>query len=77
MSIEEHVVKELKTLSETELKEVADYLAFLKFRARHKTPMLDETHLAALYAEFADEDSRMAEEGIEDFAAGLAQEDGR
>jgi hypothetical protein len=77
MSIEEQVVKELKTLSEAELKEVAGYLAFLKHRARYKTPTLDETHLAALYAEFADEDRHLAEEGMAEYAEGLVEEDGR
>lgn len=77
MSIEEQVTNELKTLSETELKEVAEYLAFLKFRARHKRSPLNETHLAALYAEFADEDRHLAEEGIADYAEGLVEEDGK
>ncbi|HEX7997506.1 MAG TPA: hypothetical protein VF528_03735 [Pyrinomonadaceae bacterium] len=77
MSIEEQVTNELKTLSEAQLKEVADYLAFLKFRARHQPTTIDETHLAALYAEFAEEDRRLAEEGIADYAEDLAEEDGR
>lgn len=76
MTIEEHVVSELKTLSEAELREVAAYLAFLKFRASHKTSTLDENHLAALYAEFADEDRQLSEEGITDYAEGLTKEDG-
>jgi hypothetical protein len=38
---------------------------------------LDETRLAALYAEFADEHRNLAEEGIEDYERGLAREDAR
>jgi hypothetical protein len=56
--------------------EVAEFVAFLKFRARiGAMPMLDETQLASLYAEFADEDSALAEEGMADYAEGLRQED--
>ncbi len=38
---------------------------------------LDDAHLAALYAEFADEDRHLAEEGIEDYEKGLIGEDAR
>jgi hypothetical protein len=36
---------------------------------------LDETELSALYAEFAAEDRALAENGIGEYAAGLAKED--
>jgi outer membrane protein assembly factor BamD (BamD/ComL family) len=75
MSVKEQVVEEIKMLSEAELEEVARYLAFLKFRARQATPTFDETQLAALYAEFADDDCALAEEGIEDYVEGLVAED--
>lgn len=75
MSIKEQVVEELKTLNEAELREVADYLSFLKFRARRTPPSFDESQLAALYAEFADEDRALAEEGMAGYAEGLARED--
>jgi len=56
--------------------EIAEFVAFLKFRARiGVTPMLDETQIASLYAEFADEDSALAKEGMSDYAEGLRQED--
>jgi hypothetical protein len=77
LSIREQVVEELKTLSEVELKEVSEYLAFLKFRARRTAPTLDEGQLASLYAEFADEDRNLAEEGMADYATGLMEEDVR
>jgi hypothetical protein len=76
MSMREHVIQELQGLSDTDLAQVAEFLAFLKFRARrHATPIIDETQLAALYAEFAAEDCALAEEGMLDYAAGLRQED--
>lgn len=77
MSIKEQVVEELKTLSEAELKEVSEYLAFLRFRARRTAPTFDEGQLAALYTEFADEDRNLAEEGMADYVEGLIEEDVR
>ena len=35
----------------------------------------DEIRLAALYAEFADEDRKLAEEGLSDYNEGLTKED--
>jgi hypothetical protein len=73
MPVLEKVVEEVKTLNEAELQEVATYVAFLKFRA--KTTPVHEEQWAALYAEFSEEDSVIAEEGMEDYARGLDQED--
>ena len=76
MSVKEQVARELDSLSEAELKQVAEYVAFLKFRARvNRMPSLDEAQLAALYSEFADEDRMLAEEGMSDYAKGLVKED--
>ena len=76
MSVKECIAQELDNFSETELLQVAEYLAFLKFRARTaESPQLDETQIAALYAEFADEDRQLAEEGIADYEASLQAED--
>ena len=69
MSLKEEVTHEIDSLSETELQQVAEYVVFLKFRARvNRMPLLDETQLAALYGEFADEDRKLAEEGMPDYA---------
>lgn len=76
MSIRERVTKELERMDEADLERVADYMAFLKFRSRHTAPSrLDDAHLAALYAEAAEEDRRLAEQGLEEYAEGLARED--
>ena len=77
MSTKEQVLEEIKSLSEAEIKEVADYLAFLKYRSQSKSRVLDESQLAALYAEFAEEDRSLAEEGLRDYAEGLIKEDAR
>jgi hypothetical protein len=48
----------------------------LKFRnQRHHRVILDPTQLADLFAEFAQEDSALAEEGMGDYAVILQQED--
>jgi hypothetical protein len=76
ISIKEQITHELDSLSEAELKQVAEYVAFLKFRARIKsTPTPDEAKIALLYAEFADEDRELAEEGMLDYAENLTKED--
>ena len=75
MSVKEQVVEQLKTLSEAQIKEVAEYVAFLKFRTRTASPPLAEAQLAALYAEFADEDRDLAEAGMREYVEGLARED--
>lgn len=74
-SVKDPITHEIEQLSETELNQVAEYLAFLKFRARPTPKPLDEASLAALYGEFADEDRQLAEEGMEDHLEGLARED--
>jgi hypothetical protein len=78
MSIKERLANELNGLSDTELNQVEEYLAFLKFRSRIK-PMaaFDKAQLAKACAEFADEDRQLAEEGMSDYAAGLVKEDGQ
>ncbi|MBM4047226.1 MAG: hypothetical protein FJ279_19150 [Planctomycetes bacterium] len=76
MSTKQQVAHELDSLSEGELEMVAEYVGYLKFRARMKrVPALDERQLAALYAEFAAEDRQFAEEGMSDYAGGLVKED--
>ena len=46
MSLKELVTQKLNSLSEAELQQVAEFVAFLKFRARlGATPALDETQL--------------------------------
>ena len=76
MTLKEQVRQDLEKLDEGGLREVADFVAFLQFRTRrHTAPDWDETKMASLYAEFAEEDRALAEAGMSDYAVGLAQED--
>ena len=75
MSTKEQVIVEIEALSEADIKEVAEYLAFLKYRSQSKPPAVDESQLAVLYAEFAEEDRDLAEEGVANYREGLAKED--
>ncbi len=75
MSTREQVLEEIKTLSEAEIKEVAEYLASLKYRSQKRSRIVDESQLEALYAEFAEEDRSLAEEGMTDYVEGLMKED--
>ena len=76
MSIKEHVIQRLDALNEAELGQVAEFVAFLKFRARlQPMPALDEAQLATLYAACAEEDRALAEEGLAEYMHGLCQED--
>ena len=75
-SVKEQVAQALDTLSEAELQQVADYVTFLRFRARVvPQPVIDTAQLAALYAEFADEDRALAEDGLEEYHNRLHDED--
>ncbi|MBC7933094.1 MAG: hypothetical protein H7Z38_21235 [Rubrivivax sp.] len=77
MSTKEQVLEQIEILSEAEVKEVAEYLAFLKYRSRNKPHLVDESQLEALYAEFAQKDRDLAEEGAADYAEGLTKEDAK
>ena len=76
MSVKEQIARELNSLSKTELKQVVEYVAFLKFRAQIKPiSASEEAEIAALYAEFAEEDRQLAEEGMSDYSEVLGKED--
>lgn len=75
LALKELLVQELETLDEERLKEVADFLAFLKFRSRGATWKINETQMANLYREFAEEDKKLVGEGFDEYAELLRQED--
>ena len=75
VALKEFITQELETLNEEQLRQVADFLAFLKFRLRSRRWKIDESQLATIYSEFAEEDQKLAEEGLDEYAEILRQED--
>ena len=53
MAVKGHLVKELDTLGEHQLREVAEYVAFLKFRSRFMAPPSVDEELSKLCSEQA------------------------
>ena len=76
MTLQQTIVRDLATLDEAALDQVAQYLSFLKFRSRTKQqPQAAQQSWEASYHEAADEDRALAEAGLSDYADGLASED--
>ena len=76
MSLREYVGLELNSLDEPTLKQVAWHIDSLWYKNRRgalSTP--NESEFESLYAEFADEDRVMAEEGMGEYAILLKSED--
>ena len=69
------IQQELEKLDLEPLKQVFEFIAFLKFRARLVTNLaVDESNLATLYSEFAEEDRQLAELGMSEYAELLKPE---
>jgi hypothetical protein len=76
MNVRKEVSEQIDSLSESELLQVTQYLAFLRSKSRiGQPPEYGEHQLAALYGEFAEEDRQLAEAGLADYAKALAEED--
>jgi hypothetical protein len=75
VALKELITQELENLNEEQLRQVADFLSFLKFRSRSRQWKIDESQMAALYSEFAEEDRILAEEGLDEYAELLREED--
>ena len=75
MNTKEQINEQLNQLNEEQLNQVADFITFLKFREKLIKLNLNTEQLAQLYQEFAEEDRQLAEEGINEYANLLTQED--
>ena len=67
----QEVINSFDLLPEPEKRKVASEI----MRRAFVQPELDDAQLAALYAEFAEADRKLAEEGIEDYERSLTSED--
>jgi hypothetical protein len=72
----EALKQDLDRLTHNQLQQVAEFIAFLKFRnqRRHRI-VLDPMELSDVFREFADEDRALAEAGMNDYTVMLHQED--
>ncbi len=78
MTLREQLSQSLESLSDAELQQVAEFLAFLKFRCRlGAVTSIDPAEIGAQYAESAQEDGELAEQGIAEYGQGLRSEDAR
>lgn len=79
MTIKEYITQELENFSETDLRQVAEYMTFIKFRPRINFVPLPYEHsdeeLQSMYAEFEEEDLMLAEAGVKEYQASLILED--
>lgn len=71
----EALKQDLDQLTTEQLQQVADFIAFLKFRDKRRRIVLDSAQLSSLATDFAEEDRSLAEAGMSDYAVMLAQED--
>lgn len=74
-STSQELLKSFDHLPASEKREVASEIIRRTFALDRN--QLDEMQLTALYAEFADDDRRLAGEGIEDYERRLVGEDAR
>ena len=72
----ERVNQDIATLNEFQLRQVAEFLEFLKFREKPKQiRQFDESEIAKLYQEFGEEDRELAESDLPNYAEKLKFED--
>jgi hypothetical protein len=75
LATSESLKQNIDELTDEQLQQVAQFIAFLQFQEKRQRLALDPTLLASLATEFAEEDRALAEAGIDEYANMLAQED--
>ena len=71
----EQLTQQLDNLNREQLKQVSDFIAFLKFKDRSTNLKINEEEIEKMYQEFAEEDKQLAEIGIDEYTKLLSQED--
>jgi hypothetical protein len=78
MVTKERINQDIATLSEFQLRQVAEFLDYLKFKEKSKRQrQFDQSKIAELYKEFGEEDREFAENDLTDFAENLKFEDAK
>jgi hypothetical protein len=67
----ETLKQDIDRLNDQQLKQLADFITFLKFQSKLSQLTSDLSQFANLYQEFADEDRELAEIGISEYAESL------
>lgn len=75
MTTKEKINQQLEQLSEEQIDQVSEFIAFLKFREKFINHIINTERISQLYQEFAEEDRQLAEQGINEYAELLKQED--
>lgn len=75
LASKEVIRQQLDQLSEDQLQQIIDFIAFMRFRQKREALVSNADRLAVAYQEFAQEDRELAEAGIGEYAEMLSQED--
>ena len=74
----EKVSSDIINLNDIQLRQVAEFLDYLKFKEKNKRlRQFDESEIAKLYQEFGEEDQELAEINLSDYTENLKFEDAR
>ena len=74
----ERVNQDIAALNESQLRQVAEFLEFVKFREKpRQIRRFDESKIAKLYQEFGDQDRELAESDLSDYTESLKFEDAK
>lgn len=72
----EKISSDITKLNDFQLRQVAEFLDYLKFKEKSKHQrQFDESEIAKLYQEFGTEDCELAESDLSDYAKNLNRED--
>ncbi|MEL7494861.1 MAG: hypothetical protein AAGJ95_13015, partial [Cyanobacteria bacterium J06554_11] len=77
LTTSESIQQDIEKLTAQQLQQVAEFIAFLRFKEKRQRMELTPELLVSLSTEFAEEDRTLAESGVDDYANMLAKEDAR
>lgn len=63
----EDIKRDIDRFNDQQLKQIADFIAFIKFQTRFSQQTTNISQFANLYQEFAEEDRQLAETGISEY----------